>query len=379
MPRSRYQGVKQRGTVWYCYYPYSDPTDGTRKQKWERATAWGFPNSAEGARDCRVLLMAQAQAGGSPAGGAITVPAWVEKHIASLRDTTVSTRRTYRAWARRRITPYFASTTLRELTRADVTAWHGTLLAAGISPTTVACAHTLLSGAMRVAVMDGFVPRNVVALARPPRRAEPETPYLDADELRRWLGAADTDETDGALFRLLATTGLRISEALALRWTDIDLAGRRLWVRRSKSAAGVREVGLVADDVAALRLHSDRQRFQRDKAGAQWLDEGYVFTRADGRRLAYDTVVRRIGRRCHALGITPLTPHGLRHTHGTYLASIGIPQRAIAERLGHASTRSTERYMHASTTMMRETVDRLEAALTTPAERLASTPLANSE
>ncbi len=82
------------------------------------------------------------------------------------------------------------------------------------------------------------------------------------------------------LFVLLVNTGLRRGEALALRWSDVDLTNGLVRVRGTppKSARSARTIPLGVAAVEVLRSLKARQAAERLKAGSVWTDSGYVFT-----------------------------------------------------------------------------------------------------
>ena len=103
-------------------------------------------------------------------------------------------------------------------------------LAAGLSPTTVSHLHTVLHGAFAEAVRWDLLPRNVVSLVRPPRKAHVEVVALTVEQARALLAAAAGNRFE-ALFVLAIKTGMRRGELLALRWEDVDLDKGMLQVR----------------------------------------------------------------------------------------------------------------------------------------------------
>lgn len=110
-------------------------------------------------------------------------------------------------------------------------------LDAGLSPRTVAHAHTLIKQILRQAVADGFIPRNPAESVRPPQGTRPEMQVLTPSEVRQMLTEARGDRYE-ALYVVAVTTGLRQGELLGLGWDDIDLDRCVLQVRRTLQAPG---------------------------------------------------------------------------------------------------------------------------------------------
>ena len=90
----------------------------------------------------------------------------------------------------------------------------------------------MLHNAMKKAVQWGLIGRNPTEAASVPRPERAEMKTLDEDQVRR-LFEATKDDTDHALWVLLATTGARLGEALGLKWQDVDLVQSRLMIRRA--------------------------------------------------------------------------------------------------------------------------------------------------
>ena len=135
--------------------------------------------------------------------------------------------------------------------------------------------HSVLHGAFAEAVRWGLLPRNVVSLARPPRKAHVEVVALTVEQTRALLAAAAGNRFE-ALFELALKTGMRRGELLALRWEDVDLNKGMLQVRGTlrrtregltfgvpKTATSRRQVVLSPSLVAALRCHRERQQEER--------------------------------------------------------------------------------------------------------------------
>ena len=178
----------------------------------------------------------------------------------------------------------------------------------------------------------------------------------ERDELDR-----RTDEQDAELFRVLFLTGLRLGEALTLRWDDVDLELRTILVRRGLSAdvEGIpkgrrfRIVPLAEPAVASL----ERLRRRGEFIGA----DDYVFANVWGRRLDGSAVRRRYKAACAAAGLRPLRLHALRHAAGSIVARTADPV-FVRDMLGHAKLTTTDRYVSAK--LRPEEYARLDAAFT---------------
>jgi integrase len=218
---------------------------------------------------------------------------WLESVRGAIRPSTYSS---YEL-AVRRLLPRIGRIRLAALDPAAVQHAYTALQDAGLAASSVRLTHRVLHAALKQAVRWGLVGRNVTDLVRAPRPEAREMRTLTAEQLAALFSATETaGDRLHALWVLLATTGLRLGEALGLRWEDVDLTGGRLTVTRAlqrqrgqgmqfvepKSAAGRRTVFLSQVAVAALRAHRARQLEERLAAGPLWEDIGLVFTTTPG-------------------------------------------------------------------------------------------------
>jgi integrase len=215
---------------------------------------------------------------------------------------------------------------------------------------TVRHVHQLVRTALADAVRWGMVARNVAEAADPPAVRRPEMHVWSPDEVGRFLASVDDDRLT-ALWLLLATTGLRRSEAVGLPWTALDLAAGRLAVvqtatkagprivvdQATKSARSRRTIALDAGTVATLKAHRARQLAERLAAGPAWSETGLVFVRQDGTGLDPVWVTRRFLWLAADTGLPRIRLHDVRHSWATAALGAGVPLKVVGERLGHAS------------------------------------------
>lgn len=146
---------------------------------------------------------------------------------------------------------------------------------------------------------------------------------------------------DQLLFRLLAETGLRISEALQLDVDDLDLTpdDEHLHVLGKR---GQRRTVLL-DDPQLVRLLRRYLKVTKAQHGPLFRE----LKNGDGRPLRYQTVQARWAAYCAAAGVV-CTLHQLRHSHATALVQDGVSLATIRKRLGHKHIQTTLRYAEQS-------------------------------
>lgn len=160
----------------------------------------------------------------------------------------------------------------------------------------------------------------------------------EASEVCEITAGGDRPEVQArALVEILYGAGLRVGEAAALDWADLDLKGGWVRVRLGK---GKKERRVPCGEVAAAAL-ADLRRISSG--------EGAVFLNRDGRRMSTRSMYRVVQNTGLKAGVSRVHPHALRHSYATHLLDGGADLRGIQELLGHSSLSTTQRYTHVST------------------------------
>jgi integrase len=155
------------------------------------------------------------------------ISTWLQSVRPSLRPRTWER---YEQLMRCHVLPQLGHIRLTRLTPQHLERLYAELVDEGLSPTTVHHIHATIHHALRQGVRLGVVPRNVSDFADPPRARRYEIHPLSQAEVRTLLEAAHGGRLE-ALYVLAVSTGMRIGELLALRWSDVDLDRARLRVR----------------------------------------------------------------------------------------------------------------------------------------------------
>ncbi|MEV6680875.1 site-specific integrase [Streptomyces erythrochromogenes] len=249
------------------------------------------------------------------------------------------------------------------------------------SARTVQYVHAVLRSALQQAVREELVARNVAAIVETPTVKREEVHPLTIGEARLLLRTARPHRL-AALWLLLVSTGLRRGEALALTWSDIDLAAGQLRVRRNlqrirrelifgtpKTARSLRTISLPKRCVEALKVHKAQQDQERQISGKRWqpLDHqppGLIFTTVTGRPTDPRSLNRMLTLLCAKAKIRRVRVHDLRHTCASLLLAQGVDARTIMETLGHSTiTMTLDTYAHVMESTLRAAAERMEDAL----------------
>jgi integrase len=270
------------------------------------------------------------------------------------RTVTTNTLATYRAQIRGQVIPVIGGVPLDRVTPGRLDHLYASLEERGLAPKTIRNVHALLHRALAEAAGAGWLGSNPASRAHPPKVGRQQPKVWTASELGRFLDHM-ADHRLGALWRLLATTGMRRGEALGLTWEALDLergalsitqtvleeSGKVVIQPRAKTAAGSRRIALDPATMGALRDHRVRQLTERLAWGAGYRDHGLVFSRENGAPLRPSSVTRQLQKAAGALELAAIGPHGLRHTWATLALVERVPVKVVSERLGHASTSIT--------------------------------------
>ena len=176
-----------------------------------------------------------------------------------------------------------------------------------------------------------------VYLIERPRKEDKLPTVLSEEEVKRLLDVTKNIKHRCLLFMLYAS-GLRISELLKLRHTDIDHDRKVIHVRSGKG--GKDRITLLSD--VAYELLTE---YRAGYAPVYWLFEG-----PDGNAYSQRSVNKIIKKSSLKAGIQKrVSAHTLRHSFATHLLEHGTDLRYIQSLLGHSSSRTTERYTHVTT------------------------------
>lgn len=271
---------------------------------------------------------------------------WLVAHSPALRPSTIESYRQLSA----HVQP-LAHVRLSRLEPRQIASLYASLRKTGLSAGRVRKLHAVLRKALSDAVAWGLVPRNIVAAVEPPH-PEPHRSHLwTLDQVRTFRAVAEADDRPAArLLLFLLWGGLRLGEALALRWEQVDLDAGIITVERSithvegrpieglpKTNAGIRTIALPPEAVAVLGRQRSAQVARRLVAGADWQGGERIWTTAAGTVPLRQNVRRSLHSLCQRAGIPPIRVHDLRHLHATLLVAGGVDPKTLQRRMGHAS------------------------------------------
>ena len=367
--------VRQRPNgLWEARLSYVDPTSGRRR------SASFYAATAEEARDkldeARDRIKEEAPVRDSTQHLADWIEHWSDTALeASPRKE--STKALYRTLARKHLSrPPLGTTPLDKLRKTHIDGLIVALRKRKLSDSTVRQVYTVLRAILEDARLDGLIARNPAVLVKRPGVRRQEAKHLGAADVAALLTAAE-----GLRYRpvlaLIAATGLRRGEALALRWEHVNLkdgtlkvaatlsrVDGRLLITEPKSSRSRRTVPLSPAVVSLLKARRVAQVAERLAAVNQWQDSGLVFTTELGTPVEPRNILRTIETAAAKAKLEDVGVHTLRHSAAVAWLEAGVHIKAVADLLGHSSIAVTgDIYGHTSDATTRAAIDHLSGAL----------------
>lgn len=184
--------------------------------------------------------------------------------------------------------------------------------------------------------------------------------FLEKAELMEFLKLAKTNGLylDYQLFATLSYTGMRVGEALALKWSDIDFENSTISITKTlfhpsnhgakyqlltpKTHGSIRTIFIDEFIQTILKKHKVQQSEYKLMAGTDYVNQNFLFANANGHPITGKLVGDRMRRLLKKSSITKeISPHCLRHTHTSLLIEAGAGIKEIQEVLGHSDIKTT--------------------------------------
>ena len=190
---------------------------------------------------------------------------------------------------------------------------------------------------------------------RTPKQEKKLPRFLEYEEVKRlletppmdnWLGARDR-----AILETLYSTGIRVSELVALNMDDVDFLGEVVRVRGKGKKERIAPISS-----SALQIIQHYMEFRNKRAQSNTnFDSKVLFVNKHGRRLSTRSVRRKMDKYLKIAGLDPaISPHTLRHSFATHMLNKGADLRSVQELLGHQSLSTTQIYTHLTTSKIKE-------------------------
>lgn len=222
---------------------------------------------------------------------------------------------------------------------------------------TIARKLSSLRSFFRYLVKHGVIKDNPTDTILTPKQSKAIPAYLTVDDMFRLLDSIKANTLPGlrnhAIFEVLYSSGLRVSELAGMNTFDADFTNHVIHVFGKGSKERIVPVGKKAID--AIKAYRERLQKEKnikiDKNGPLFLNKNYgrLTTRSIAR------ILNKVVKECGLL--TPVSPHALRHTFATHMLDAGADLRVVQELLGHKSLSTTQKYTHVTIDRLMEIYD----------------------
>ena len=239
-----------------------------------------------------------------------------------------------------------------ELNRADLRKWIAQLSREGLSPSSVSRAVSATRGLFRFLMLDGHIKHHPAEDLDTPQRFSYLPRFLTEEEIDRLFAQPDVTADEGlrdrAMLELMYAAGLRVSEVVTLKQTDVDLH------------AGV------------VKCHGKGNKERRvpvGKSAIHWLQR-YAIVKVGYGRSPYPNFFLQRGKPltrqmawsliktyAEQIGLQNVSPHTLRHSFATHLLQHGADSRSVQALLGHSDISTTQIYTHITDQHLRRAYD----------------------
>jgi integrase len=295
---------------------------------------------------------------------------WLEDQI---RDNVrVSTYANYRTVVAK-VYPHIGKIKLSDLKPPHLVRCYAAMREAGHSVSEIHATHGRIHQGFKKAVEWELIYRDPSASVRPPRPNRSKHEPMTEQQVSTFL-EANREERLYALWALLINTGLRIGEALGLRWSDLDEKQLKLRIEQQatwekgqgivfgppKTKTSRRTINIGPRLLAILQAHRLQQKRERAEAKV-WHENGLMFRRLDGQPIYREHIGEQLKAALDRAQLPHFSPHDFRRTLGARHLEMGTPMKVVQEIMGHSSYAMTaDIYSSVAPSMHREAALRLD-------------------
>ncbi len=196
---------------------------------------------------------------------------------------------------------------------------------------------------------------NPLIAIRTPKQEKKLPRFLEYEEVKRLLETPPTDSwlgaRDRAILETLYSTGVRVSELVALNMDDIDFLSEVIHIRGKGKKERITPISSSALQAIQHYMEYRNKRAQNNSH----FDSKVLFVNKHGHRLSTRSVRRKMDKYLKMAGLDPaISPHTLRHSFATHMLNNGADLRSVQELLGHQSLSTTQVYTHLTTRKLKD-------------------------
>lgn len=282
----------------------------------------------------------------------ITVYQWIDHYLTLYKEGTLkeNTYASYRWMLDHFIKDSIGPIRLGLLQSIQIQSMLRNMKEAGAAPRTAEYAFAIVRSAIRKAIRLNILTHDVTLAVDKPKPEHKEVHPLSAKEWELLFAEAEKESPQFFTLILLEwATGLRRSELLGLKWSDIDFEAGTLTVERAvingkdgptisdtKTKQSRRTLSLPKNVLPMLESHRKKQASNRLKY-SEWRIHNLVFPSSVGKPLEPSVVSRTFAKVARKVGLEGISFHKLRHDHASRLVMAGVHEKKVQAQLGHSS------------------------------------------
>jgi len=324
-------------------------------------------------KECQVWLddtLSKLSSGLTYEGAQVRLTSFMEDWLTNLKSgVKPNTWYQYNMTTQKYILPFLGNYLVKDLRPDLIQRLYNAKQKEGLGVRTVQYMHQVLHGALDYAVKLDILPRNPTNACYKPRDVEHEMQVYNEDQVNRLLMAVEGTRFE-ALFQLAFTTGMRQSELLGLKWSDLDWKNKTITLTRQlsrditgkanyvppvgkatkmderftqlKTTAAKRKLNLGNATMDSLRRHQAIQDDERrNPQRVQWIENDLIFPSITGTPMSQANLYHRFKTLIKEIGLPDIRFHDLRHTAASLMLNHGIPPIVVSKRLGHKNVSIT--------------------------------------
>lgn len=240
---------------------------------------------------------------------------------------------------------YLESNAISMPTKKDIEGFIGLLRGQGKKARSILRVISALKGYFNFLVLEGHIKESPLEDIETPRFKAPIPEVLSQEEIVELIEATDDGGSslrDRTMLELMYATGLRVSELIQLKKSDVNLEAGFLIALGKRSKERVVPIGSYSRDAIRQYLESERPR------GV------YLFPNKRGNRLTRQAVWKIIRKYARKIQRSHISPHTIRHTFATHMLEGGADLRSVQLLLGHEDITTTQIYTHVDSKRLKE-------------------------
>lgn len=341
-----------------------DPMTGKRIQKFKN----GFRTQKE-AQEWRLKMLADFGKGALTSNSSMSFGKFLNDYFIPDYQSNVRQRTFDMAQSKFKRLSYFENMRLSDILAPHVKQWQNAMFIEGLSNNYIRSVHQILQQVFDLAVRLGMLPTNIAKQVGNVKKDKPKVDFWTVEEFQKFISTFDKSNIYDLLyfttFWFFFMTGVRTSELQAIEWSKLDFENgtvlvdcsmyyknqKEWYITDTKSISGTRLIYLDDDTLEHLKYWKQAQS-QIGKCR-------FVFSIADS-PLVKSTLKRTLHMHSEFANIKSIRIHDLRHSHASFMLSLGMNDLEMQNRLGHADIKTTlGTYSHLRPNAMKEVAERM--------------------